>query len=160
MKTLTCFDFFLGAISSLGFWKEEALRKAAKQKTSKTLRTRIMATEVIYPRLSKGSRFQASYVLVVYIFSIHTFYAQDAYPPPSLRPSLASLDSAFQLQEYISLLIRLDVHDVEGIVSLPGKAENDVDSKDNEEDKAVDEACWIYEQLRYAHVANCGHLGH
>ena len=35
-------------------------------------------------------------------------------------PSLASLDSAFQLQEYISLLIRLDVHDVNSIVSLPG----------------------------------------
>jgi hypothetical protein len=41
------------------------------------------------------------------------------YPIKSL-PSLASLDSAFQLQEYISLLIRLDVHDVNSIVSLPG----------------------------------------
>ena len=40
------------------------------------------------------------------------------YPIKSL-PSLISLDSAFQMQEYISLLIRLDVHDVNSIVSLP-----------------------------------------
>lgn len=79
-------------------------------------------------------------------------------------PSLASLDSAFQLQEYISLLIRLDVHDVEAITSLPGKRagkEKEVDiegdkSDDSEYDErgknepTVDEACWIYEQLRCA----------
>ncbi|KAG6825374.1 hypothetical protein H0H92_003926 [Tricholoma furcatifolium] len=84
------------------------------------------------------------------------------YPVKSL-PSLASLDSAFQLQEYISLLIRLDVHDVESIVSLPGKRagkakeveEEKGEDKEGEdsEDKGksevtVDEACWIYEQLR------------
>ncbi|GLB38935.1 putative mob1 phocein [Lyophyllum shimeji] len=107
------------------------------------------------------------------------------YPVKSL-PSLSSLDSAFQLQEYISLLIRLDVHDVDAIVSLPGKSagkekekekdeegEKDeggegkvkaeaVDAGDGAEGKsvgedgdekgkndiAVDEACWIYEQLR------------
>ena len=34
-------------------------------------------------------------------------------------PSLASLDSAFQLQKYISLLVRLDVHDVDASVYLP-----------------------------------------
>lgn len=71
------------------------------------------------------------------------------YPVKSL-PSLASLDSAFQLQEYISLLIRLDVHDVEKIVSIPGKSDEpkpDVE-KDPKGDVAVDEACWIYEQLR------------
>lgn len=34
-------------------------------------------------------------------------------------PSLISLDSAFQLQDNISLLIQLDVHDVNSIVSLP-----------------------------------------
>ncbi|ETW76028.1 hypothetical protein HETIRDRAFT_329756, partial [Heterobasidion irregulare TC 32-1] len=61
------------------------------------------------------------------------------YPDKSL-PSLSSLDSAFQLQEYISLLIRLDVHDVEAIVS-----EGEKESKN---DFAVDKACWIYEQLR------------
>jgi hypothetical protein len=87
------------------------------------------------------------------------------YPVKSL-PSLSSLDSAFQLQEYISLLIRLDVHDVDAIVSVPGrrgqgagedsakKTEGEVE-KESEREKekkneiAVDEACWIYEQLRY-----------
>jgi hypothetical protein len=95
------------------------------------------------------------------------------YPIKNL-PSLASLDSAFQLQEYISLLIRLDVHDVDAIVSLPGKNDGEGgrdnergrETKDNEKDTddekptedkerktggdvTVDEACWIYEQLRY-----------
>lgn len=95
------------------------------------------------------------------------------YPIKNL-PSLASLDSAFQLQEYISLLIRLDVHDVDAIVSLPGKKDVEgergkhkerdtgkhtdqatgIDDEKHTEDKkaageiAVDEACWIYEQLR------------
>jgi len=75
------------------------------------------------------------------------------------------LDSAFQLQEYISLLIRLDVHDVDTIVSVPGKtnekeknenesseeskAEEKEVEKERKSDIAVDEACWIYEQLRY-----------
>ena len=84
------------------------------------------------------------------------------YPVKSL-PSLSSLDSAFQLQEYISLLIRLDVHDVQRIVSLPGKPLNAQDTgtpleelkneekdsdKDGKGDVTVDEPCWIYEQLR------------
>lgn len=80
------------------------------------------------------------------------------YPVKSLPP-LSALDSAFQLQEYISLLIRLDVHDVERIVSIPGKSANDnqdgeskVEDKDAEKDGngsvSVDEACWVYEQLR------------
>lgn len=109
------------------------------------------------------------------------------YPIKNL-PSLASLDSAFQLQEYISLLIRLDVHDVDAIVSLPGKKDgegekdkekdsgkenekhpddgtgaDDVKSTDGGDRKvgeiAVDEACWIYEQLRccpYVHSRNFG----
>ena len=80
-------------------------------------------------------------------------------------PSLSSLDSAFQLQEYISLLIRLDVHDVDSIVSLPGTSKKDSDaarekqgtegSSDDDKDGdkkseiQVDQACWIYEQLRY-----------
>ena len=93
---------------------------------------------------------------------ISTFY------PVKNLPSLASLDSAFQLQEYISLLIRLDVHDVNSIVSLPGNSsakekEKEVEvssekkgkegEKDVDKGKAepiVDEACWIYEQLRSA----------
>ncbi|KAJ3740100.1 Mob1/phocein [Lentinula detonsa] len=56
-------------------------------------------------------------------------------------PALSSLDSAFQLQEYISLVIRRDVHNVDKIVSIPS-----VSGK--EDGKGVDENCWIYEQLR------------
>ncbi|KAJ7752442.1 Mob1/phocein [Mycena maculata] len=84
---------------------------------------------------------------------ISTFY------PVKNLPSLSSLDSAFQLQEYISLLIRLDVHDVDAIVSVPGKpkekgkekekdAETPDDGKDRKPEINVDEACWKYEQLR------------
>jgi hypothetical protein len=45
-----------------------------------------------------------------------------AHDSPRFHPvknfaSLAMLDGAFQLQEYISLLIRLDVHDVDAMVS-------------------------------------------
>ena len=80
------------------------------------------------------------------------------YPVKSLPP-LSALDSAFQLQEYISLLIRSDVHDVDKIVSIPGKANGDgqdsdakAEDRDAEKDGAgavnVDEACWVYEQLR------------
>ncbi|KAF8434577.1 Mob1/phocein [Boletus edulis BED1] len=84
------------------------------------------------------------------------------YPVKSLPP-LSSLDSAFQLQEYISLLIRLDVHDVDAIVALPGKPApkdhdetldpSEPDTKkpedaDRKSDISVDRACWIYEQLR------------
>ncbi|KXN82744.1 MOB kinase activator-like 4 [Leucoagaricus sp. SymC.cos] len=114
-----------------------------------------MATEVQIPnptgtiqRPLRGSR-------------ISTFY------PVKSLPALSSLDSAFQLQEYISLLIRLDVHDVEAITTLPGKSKDakekeavsgeketktEEEGKDGaggeEKDVTVDEACWIYEQLR------------
>ncbi|TFY56641.1 hypothetical protein EVG20_g8851 [Dentipellis fragilis] len=87
---------------------------------------------------------------------ISTFYPVKSLPP------LSSLDSAFQLQEYISLLIRLDIHDVDTIVSIPEKtggkdsgsdangAESPVEGKDGGEDGKVevDQACWCYEQLR------------
>lgn len=86
------------------------------------------------------------------------------YPVRSLPP-LSSLDSAFQLQEYISLLIRLDVHDVEAIVNIPGRGagaggarekegEGEAEGREGEDREGgaggvqVDEACWIYEQLR------------
>ncbi|KAJ7310106.1 Mob1/phocein, partial [Mycena albidolilacea] len=61
------------------------------------------------------------------------------------------------LQEYISLLIRLVVHDVDAIVSIPGRAAAKQKEKEKEADPAedakektatVDEACWKYEQLR------------
>ena len=87
---------------------------------------------------------------------VSTFY------PVKTLPLLSSLGGAFQLQEYISLLIRYNVHDVEHIVALlPGKfsgKEKEKDSakpkneeKDSEKAKGnvtVDEACWLYEQLR------------
>ncbi|KAL1745600.1 Mob1/phocein [Schizophyllum fasciatum] len=69
------------------------------------------------------------------------------YPVKSL-PSLASLDSAFQLQEYISLLIRLDVHDVDRIVNLPEKPRNGDADGEKKTDASVDQYCWLYEQLR------------
>ncbi|CCM00782.1 uncharacterized protein FIBRA_02824 [Fibroporia radiculosa] len=87
------------------------------------------------------------------------------YPVKELPP-LSALDSAFQLQEYISLLIRKDVHDVDAIVSLPGKGkeregsegeeggrENGADAQkdggaEGKSEVVVDESCWIYEQLR------------
>ncbi|KAI0064994.1 Mob1/phocein [Artomyces pyxidatus] len=98
-----------------------------------------MAT--VLQRPQKGSR-------------ISTFYPVKDLPP------LSTLDSAFQLQEYISLIIRLDIHDVEAIVSIPeshGPNGEDNGNLQNEElegerdgrgEYAVDEACWIYEQLR------------
>ncbi|KIL59925.1 hypothetical protein M378DRAFT_26752 [Amanita muscaria Koide BX008] len=101
-----------------------------------------MAAAAVIQRPFRGSR-------------VSTFY------PVKTLPPLSSLDSAFQLQEYISLLIRHNVHDVERIVALPGKPgskEGDESSEsakndDKEAEKArsdvtVDEACWIYEQLR------------
>jgi hypothetical protein len=109
-------------------------------------------TAVVLQRPLRGSR-------------ISSFY------PVKNLPSLSSLDSAFQLQEYISLLIRLDVHDVDSIVSVPGKnggrgkecgeeeegemeAAKDAEPMEKAEEKerknevTVDEFCWIYEQLR------------
>jgi hypothetical protein len=89
---------------------------------------------------------------------ISTFYSIKS------LPSLSSLDSAFQLQEYISLLIRLDFHDVDSIVSPPERpkriekpfAKKNLQVVIREDDKdttakndvQVDQACWIYEQLR------------
>lgn len=96
------------------------------------------------------------------------------YPVKSL-PALSSLDSAFQLQEYISLLTRLDVHDIETITTPPGPhkeakdmegvassekgeqggmeglAGSESEKSGEEKDMSIDEACWIYEQLRYVY---------
>ena len=104
-----------------------------------------MATAVQRPL--KGSR-------------ISTFY------PVKNLPALSTLDSAFQLQEFISLTIRLNIHDVQAIVSIPDSRNNAegggsddstsalADEPDGDKEArnefAVDEACWIYEQLRYA----------
>ena len=93
---------------------------------------------------------------------ISTFY------PVKNLPALSTLDSAFQLQEFISLTIRSNIHDVQAIVSIPDSRSNAegggggsddsgsslADEPDGEKDTrnefAVDEACWIYEQLRYS----------
>ncbi|KAJ3862933.1 Mob1/phocein [Lentinula novae-zelandiae] len=72
---------------------------------------------------------------------IDVFYGTENESSESQLPSLSSLDSAFQLQEYISLVIRKDVHDVDRIISIPS-----IPGK--EDGKGVDENCWIYEQLR------------
>lgn len=77
--------------------------------------------------------------------------SKDAYPIPNPLPALTSLDSAFQLQEYITLLIKADVHDVQRIISIPTRISDDSEeggSASGEEEKAADEYCWIYEQLR------------
>jgi hypothetical protein len=79
----------------------------------------------------------------------------DFYPIVS-ELSIPSLDSAFQLQEYIALLIREDPHDVQHIVSIPKTLSNeegrgkdhDSNQQDEDRDENVDVNCWIYEQLR------------
>lgn len=109
--------------------------------------THTMATTL--PRPLKGSR-------------ISTFY------PIKSVPALSTLDSAFQLQEFISLTIRADIHDVSAIISVP-ESRNSADGggpddssaaltedpdgeRDTRNEFAVDEACWIYEQLRYVNL--------
>ncbi|TFK98434.1 Mob1/phocein [Pterulicium gracile] len=98
-----------------------------------------MATaDILQTRPMRGSR-------------ISSFY------PVKTMPPLSSLDSAFQLQEYISLLIRRDVHDVNTIVSVPDSGskagggevkEEGGSGEEGRKDGAVDESCWMYEQLR------------
>lgn len=75
------------------------------------------------------------------------------------NPSISDLDSAFQLQEYISLLIRKNPHDVDTIVAIPNRGgkqgqgqEQGEGMEEGEEGKnevVVDEQCWVYEHLRY-----------
>jgi len=62
---------------------------------------------------------------------------------PDPLPSVFESNSAFQLQEYIALLIRADVHDVDRIVSVPTPGPNVPET-----DKDIDEGCWVYEHLR------------
>jgi hypothetical protein len=64
------------------------------------------------------------------------------YPVETL-PDLSTLESAFQLQEYISLTIRYNIHHVSNIISIPSTRS----SRTNTE--GVNEAYWINEQLRY-----------
>lgn len=77
---------------------------------------------------------------------LHEFYSElDSSSTKAIDGQIpSSLDSAFQLQEYISALVRADPHNVERIVKLPSKDDRDKERDDVE----IDEACWIYEQLR------------
>ncbi|KAN0063541.1 hypothetical protein ACQY0O_003988 [Thecaphora frezii] len=91
--------------------------------------------------------------------------------PSASAPStstLAAIDSPFQLQEYLALLVRRDPHDVERVVALPPASELDASttgttsprtkskheasaSTMSEDDGAlqpVDPDVWVYEQLR------------
>ena len=67
-------------------------------------------------------------------------------------PALYSLDSAFQLQEYISQLVRRDAEDLDVIVKIPSGQTLQGDQGDpstSAQDHAeVDPNCWIYEHLR------------
>ena len=62
------------------------------------------------------------------------FYPVKALPAPS------ALGTAFRFQEFISLTIRYNIHDVSTIISIPSSRTNT---------EGVDEAHWIYEQLRH-----------
>jgi hypothetical protein len=83
-----------------------------------------------------------------------SFYTSDTEADPVAPPSLSTLDSAFQLQEYISAVVRLNPHNIERIVKVPGAnasangEEKEKDAVGDDERVSVDEACWIYEQLR------------
>lgn len=89
------------------------------------------------------------------------------FQPPALSqlPSIQTIDSAFQLQEYLSALLRQDVHDVDRVVAVPQPSQESLQgmfdsdkgkSKENEnpfggmeeEAPSVDTDVWIYEQLR------------
>lgn len=102
-----------------------------------------MATEVAAPvafpmtsprRLQRGSRYSA-------------------HPQPGPPPSLSSLESAFQLQEYISQLIKRDPEDIEAIVKLPASTTTASDQSNesatsSQDTPDVDQSCWVYEHLR------------
>jgi hypothetical protein len=91
-----------------------------------------------------------------------SFPMQDALATPAeLPPSVQYIDSPFQLQEYLSLLLRKDPHDVERIVRIPeadvsrifeetpkGKEKEVGASYVDEELHPIDTDVWVYEQLR------------
>ncbi|OCF76921.1 hypothetical protein I204_02630 [Kwoniella mangroviensis CBS 8886] len=62
-------------------------------------------------------------------------------PPNPTVPDLSSLNGPFQLAEYLSLKIRNDPHDVQGLIDVP------VGDK-SMGGKAPDKDVWIYEHLR------------
>lgn len=118
---------------------------------------RIMSVAVLPPML-KGSRLHVCQTLSVEAVwqSTDICCLQDAFPSRAATLQLSDIDSAFPLQEYIAHLVQLDPHNVESIVSIPGSrsiAEGEragLGLGVEDKDAGVDEACWIYEQLRYA----------
>lgn len=73
---------------------------------------------------------------------------------PAPSPSaLSAIDSPFQLQEYLAMLVRQNPHDVERIVALPPESELDPRAAEDATDddpslQPVDTDIWVYEQLR------------
>lgn len=105
--------------------------------TADPIRPSSISSPIMRPM--RGSRIDVFYGTGAYSTSSASAREKESSEPQ--LPSLSSLDSAFQLQEYISLVIRKDVHDVDRIISIPS-----IPGK--EDGKGVDENCWIYEQLR------------
>ncbi|KAG8834686.1 hypothetical protein FRC17_007771 [Serendipita sp. 399] len=106
-----------------------------------------MAAEVSVPftfpttsrrRLQRGSRYSA--------VQAHIGIGSQQ---PSM-PSLYNLDSAFQLQEYIALLVKRDPEDIDAIVKLPNASNLSQDDQalSPQDAQEVDQNCWIYEHLR------------
>ena len=63
---------------------------------------------------------------------LSSFYPE----PPAEIPPINSLNSAFQIQEYISLLVRADPHNVDRIVELPSIPSSGSASGGDEGEKA------------------------
>ncbi|KAG0149359.1 hypothetical protein CROQUDRAFT_59331 [Cronartium quercuum f. sp. fusiforme G11] len=83
-------------------------------------------------RLRKGTKLEYAYP--------NPFRNSTEGPDPSTF--LQSIESPFQVQEYIALLVRANPHDVNQIISLP--ATLNLSSNNN----LVPQEVWIYEQLR------------
>ncbi|CAH7690302.1 Mob1/phocein [Phakopsora pachyrhizi] len=82
-------------------------------------------------RIRKGTKFENAYP------SIFSQLAVEEEPDPTTL--LATLESPFQVQEYIAQLVRADPHSVGRIIRLPMRDENN---------PLVQRHVWIYEQLR------------
>ena len=139
--------------------------KGSSQKSSVSRTSKIGEKHTSLAMSGSGS--QASSTLVRRIRKGQKW--EDFQPPPcSELPSIQAIDSSFQLQEYLCIVIRQDPHNVEQIVSLPqpspetsrsfadsgmdkGKArdpESTPFGSMDEESQPIDEDVWIYEQLR------------
>lgn len=91
---------------------------------------------------------------------------------PNAPPTLADIDSPFQVQEYLTTLVAQDPHNIQRLVEVPrwrrrGGSSNGSDSSadssvhqqpeqddDDEEQTHVAKDIWLYEHLRYGRVAH------